>query len=181
MVIIVSLILFSAALYYTLVPVMGRRVEWLDSEGLSAESRRDLETQKRIYLKALKDIEFERASGKINDEDFDDLRTYYRKKVSDLFIEIQALGEEDFEDEDEENEYEEEYGDLEDEGDEDWDEEEDDDEDWDDDEGEYDEDEEEYYSSEIPRNRRENAFLGFFWFVLTTMVFLIVFLVIKGA
>lgn len=180
MITVISLALFAGAMYYAFSPLMGQRVDWLDSEEWMDEERRGLETEKRIFLKALKDIEFERASGKINDDDFNDLRTYYRKKVSDLLDEIQAMGEEEFDDEDEEDGYEGEHRDPDDEDENDFEGEEEYEEDGGYDDEEYEEDDEDYHSTEVPRNRRENTFLGFFWFVLVVMVGLIGMAVVRG-
>ena len=77
-------VVFAGALYYVLTPLLGRRVNWIDAEHPDDERMRELELTKRINLKALKDIEFELASGKINDEDYLELRDHYLRKVSNV-------------------------------------------------------------------------------------------------
>lgn len=75
-------VIFAGALYYVINPLLGRRVNWIDAEHPDDERMRELELTKKINLKALKDIEFELASGKINDEDYLELRDHYVRKVS---------------------------------------------------------------------------------------------------
>jgi len=75
-------VIFAGALYYVIAPLLGRRVNWIDAEHPDDERMRELELTKKINLKALKDIEFELASGKINDEDYLELRDHYVRKVS---------------------------------------------------------------------------------------------------
>ena len=91
MVTFISLTLFVAALSYTLFPLMAQRVAWLDEADAGREQYRGLEAEKRVYLKALKDIDFERASDKINVQDYEDLRAHYRHQVSVLLAQQQAL------------------------------------------------------------------------------------------
>jgi len=94
-------VIFAGALYYVLTPLLGRRVGWVDAEDPDDERMRELELQKKINLKALKDIEFELASGKINDEDYQELREHYSRKVSRIMGLIEDLtGEEEELDED---------------------------------------------------------------------------------
>lgn len=86
-------VIFAGALYYVLTPLLGRRVGWVDAEDPDDERMRELELQKKINLKALKDIEFELASGKINDEDYQELREHYSRKVSRIMGLIEDLTE----------------------------------------------------------------------------------------
>jgi tetratricopeptide (TPR) repeat protein len=89
-------VIFAGALYYVLTPLLGRKVGWVDPEDPDDERMRELELKKKINLKALKDIEFELASGKINDEDYLDLKEHYSRKVSRIMRLIEDLaGEED--------------------------------------------------------------------------------------
>ena len=81
-------------LYYVLTPLLGRRVGWVDAEDPDDERMRELELTKRINLKALKDIEFELASSKINDEDYLELREHYSRKVARIMGLIEDLTEE---------------------------------------------------------------------------------------
>lgn len=148
-------IIFAGALYYVVTPLLGRRVGWVDAEDPGDERMRELELKKKINLKALKDIEFELASGKINDEDYLELKEHYSRKVSRIIGLIENLAEqeevvdahhggrgekdpEEFEAEDELVEGEEEL---------------DDDEEWDDDEYDEDEDDEDDDEDEIIHGR----------------------------
>ncbi|GBE13988.1 MAG TPA: tetratricopeptide repeat protein [Proteobacteria bacterium] len=92
MVMAFTAVIFLAALYYTLSPLREGKTAWLDRENPADKHLSALETQKRIYLKALKDIEFEHATGKINDGDYTDLRGHYRREVSGILEEIEGLG-----------------------------------------------------------------------------------------
>lgn len=82
---------FAGALYYVLTPLLGRRVNWIDAEHPDDEKMRELELTKKINLKALKDIEFELASGKINDEDYLELRDHYLRQASKVMGLIEDL------------------------------------------------------------------------------------------
>jgi len=84
-------VIFAGVLYYVVNPLLGRRVSWVDAEEPDDERMRELELAKKINLKALKDIEFELASGKINDEDFLELRDHYAHKVSRIMGLIEDL------------------------------------------------------------------------------------------
>lgn len=94
MVKIVFGIIITGTLYYVLTPLLGRKVGWVDDEDPDDERMRELELTKKINLKALKDIEFELASGKINDEDYQELREHYSRKVSRIMALIEDLTEE---------------------------------------------------------------------------------------
>ena len=84
-------IIFAGALYYVATPLLGRRVSWVDAEDPDDERMRELQLKKKINLKALKDIEFELASGKISDEDYLDLKEHYSRKVSRIMSLIEDL------------------------------------------------------------------------------------------
>jgi tetratricopeptide (TPR) repeat protein len=91
MVTTISLVLFLAAVYYTLAPLMSQWVPWMEPEESDDEYRKSLQTDKLIYLKALKDIDFERASHKINIEDYEDLKSHYKLKLSQILEELEEL------------------------------------------------------------------------------------------
>ena len=92
MVLVFSAIIFLAALYYTLSPLKSAREAWLEGENPGNVRLEALEARKKIFLKALKDIEFEHASGKINESDYSDLRDHYRREVSGVLGEIEGAG-----------------------------------------------------------------------------------------
>ena len=80
-----------AALFYTLEPLMHEKFAWVEEESEIEEEMRTLEAEKKIYLKALKDIDFEHASEKINLDDYEDLKVHYRTKVAYLMDSIEEL------------------------------------------------------------------------------------------
>jgi len=87
-----------AALFYALEPLMQERFAWVEEESELVEEIQVLEAEKKIYLKALKDIDFEHASEKINSDDFEDLKTHYRTKVAHLMESIEELEDKERED-----------------------------------------------------------------------------------
>ena len=89
MVTAIFVVIVLGVLYYTLSPVTGRKVAWIDPESSDEEQKKALEVEKKVYLRALKDIEFEHASDKMNQADFEDLQGYYRNKVSEIIQEVE--------------------------------------------------------------------------------------------
>jgi hypothetical protein len=82
---IASLVIISIALMvYTLWPSL-QTAEPLVLD-IDAKQRRRilLEQEKKNNLKAIKDIDFELATGKISVEDHEELKTLYSLKVADL-------------------------------------------------------------------------------------------------
>lgn len=59
-----------------------------------ATSRQRLLEQKKSVLRALKDLENERAIGKITDEDFEDVAVRYRDEAKGILRQLDAVGEE---------------------------------------------------------------------------------------
>jgi tetratricopeptide (TPR) repeat protein len=84
-------VIFAGALSYVIIPLLGRKVSWVDAEDPDDERIREYELEKKINLKALKDIEFELASGKINEEDYQELKDHYLRKVSRIMGRIEDL------------------------------------------------------------------------------------------
>ena len=84
-------IVTAGAFFYVITPLLGHKVSWVEAHDPFDERVRELELKKKINLKALKDIEFELASGKINDEDYQELRAHYLHKVSGIMNRIGAL------------------------------------------------------------------------------------------
>lgn len=62
--------------FFGLTPLLRVKESWLSTTD-AGEERRALEAEKESYLRAMKDIEFEHASSKINDQDYQELRRYY--------------------------------------------------------------------------------------------------------
>ena len=94
MAIVVFSFILLFALYMIFTPLFGRRVAWIEYDSDSDHWRRELEMQKNINLRALKDIEFERASGKMSREDYLDLKDHYQKKAAQVLSELEELDKE---------------------------------------------------------------------------------------
>ncbi|NOZ26403.1 MAG: hypothetical protein GXO94_09995 [Nitrospirae bacterium] len=87
----VFVIIASAALVYAFMPLMRERQVWQEVPDSRNERVKSLEQEKASFLKALKDIEFEFASNKINNDDYEKLRNHYRLKVAEV---MKQLGQE---------------------------------------------------------------------------------------
>ncbi len=59
--------------------------------GLSRDFRAELEHEKRVVLKAIKEIEFDRESGKMSEADADEIVRVYRMRAIDILKEIEAM------------------------------------------------------------------------------------------
>ena len=80
-----------AALLYTLEPLVHEKLVWVEEESELDEEILELEAEKKLYLKALKDIDFEFASMKINRPDYEDLRDHYRAIVAGLMEDLEIV------------------------------------------------------------------------------------------
>ncbi len=92
----VTIFFFIAAilLVYTFLPLLGRR-EALVEAGEDVRRRiQALELEKRNYLRAIKDVEFERATGKLDDGDYEELREFYTRKAAETLRALERLREE---------------------------------------------------------------------------------------
>jgi hypothetical protein len=78
---------------YSLAPFLRPQERWLAAVE-RGEARRALEAEKESYLRAIKDIEFEHASNKINDRDYADLRKHYGAKAAKTISDIEQLADE---------------------------------------------------------------------------------------
>ncbi len=81
-------IIASVTLVYALLPLMGSRQVWQEAPDTRDEQIKSLETEKASFLKALKDIEFEFASNKINNDDYEKLRNHYRLKLAEVMKDL---------------------------------------------------------------------------------------------
>jgi hypothetical protein len=81
---VIAVILAGAAIYFVLQPVFGppRQVQGEDDSGIDPDD--DL-SPRAVALRALKEIEFDRATGKLTDADYDALRRRYTAEA------VQAL------------------------------------------------------------------------------------------
>jgi hypothetical protein len=78
---------------YSFAPLMHPRERWLNVVEHGA-TRQALEAEKESYLRAIKDIEFEHASNKINDQDYAELRKHYAAKAAKVIHDLEQLPEE---------------------------------------------------------------------------------------
>ena len=62
-----------------------------DAFGLDRDFRAELEHEKNAVLKAIKEIEFDRESGKMSDTDADDVVRVYRMRAIDLLKELESM------------------------------------------------------------------------------------------
>ena len=90
----ILLIITMVVLYAVVSPLFTRRVAWIEPGEEDDGWRDELEMQKNINLRALNDIKFEFASGKINREDYVELRDHYRSKVAETFSELEEMDQE---------------------------------------------------------------------------------------
>jgi hypothetical protein len=75
---------------YTVVPLLGPKEAWQKTGG-EDQVRQSLLQEKESYLRAIKDIEFEHASRKINDRDYETLREDYGRKVADSIRQLEEI------------------------------------------------------------------------------------------
>lgn len=93
-IIFLSLTIFTAAVvgvaaWRTLAPFTGgdeRRVPPL----LGGRTRAALEREKMLALRSIKDLEFDRAMGKLSQKDFDEMRTRLRSRAARLIGDLDA-------------------------------------------------------------------------------------------
>lgn len=77
---IVGILLAAGATYYVLLPVLRPPAEPGDAGASGAEEGDDPEddmSPQTVALRALKEIEFDRATGKLADADYDELKAKY--------------------------------------------------------------------------------------------------------
>jgi hypothetical protein len=75
---------------YTISPLLRPKEEWI-TVGDEGKVRQSLLQEKESYLRAIKDIEFEHASRKINDRDYETLREDYKRKVAESLHRLEEL------------------------------------------------------------------------------------------
>ena len=83
-----------ALLLYTLWPALQTAEPLVVELDATQRRRALLEQEKKSNLKAIKDIDFELATGKISAEDHEELKTLYSLKVAEVIEEEKRLNEE---------------------------------------------------------------------------------------
>ena len=81
----------GAALYRTLAPLVGRDLG-LRPEGLTESMRAVLEREKLLVLRAIKELEFDRAMGKLSTKDFDEMSARLRGRAMSLMRQLDTDG-----------------------------------------------------------------------------------------
>jgi hypothetical protein len=81
----------GAMLYRTLAPLVGRDVA-PRPDGLSESMRAVLEREKMLVLRSIKELEFDRAMGKLSDKDFDEMSAKLRARAMALMRQLDAGG-----------------------------------------------------------------------------------------
>ena len=77
----------AAALYRALVPFAMPAVSFTD-EPLSGRRRITLEKDKMLVLRSIKELEFDRAMGKLSQKDFDDMSARLRRRALQLMKQL---------------------------------------------------------------------------------------------
>src|SRR5688500_15523053 len=81
----------GAALYRTLAPLVGQDLGWR-AEGLSESMRVVLEREKMLVLRSIKELEFDRAMGKLSAKDFDEMSARLRLRAMALIRQLDTDG-----------------------------------------------------------------------------------------
>lgn len=92
--ILISVVCFSAggvtlALYRVLLPLAGRD-RLLRGETLSHRARAEMEREKQLVLRSIKELEFDRAMGKLAEADFTELTARLRGRALRLMQQLDA-------------------------------------------------------------------------------------------
>jgi hypothetical protein len=79
----------AIAFYRTIAPLVDPRAE-ADREPLSARLRADLEREKALTLRSIKELEFDRAMGKVSQEDFEQMAGRLRARAMGIMKQIES-------------------------------------------------------------------------------------------
>src|SRR5688572_24706411 len=81
----------GATLYRTLSPLVGRDTLQA-TDGLSESMRAVLEREKMLVLRSIKELEFDRAMGKLSEKDFEEMAARLRARAMLLMRQLDAGG-----------------------------------------------------------------------------------------
>ncbi|HEY2432441.1 MAG TPA: zinc ribbon domain-containing protein [Vicinamibacterales bacterium] len=81
--------LSAVFLYQTIAPLVGPPAEE-DREPLSSRLRGDLEREKALTLRSIKELEFDRAMGKLSEQDFEQMGTRLRARAMGIMKQLEA-------------------------------------------------------------------------------------------
>ena len=79
----------AAALYRTLVPLVSHS-DPVPSDRLTGRRRATLERDKMLVLRSIKELEFDRAMGKLSQKDFDEMASRLRSRAVALMRQLEA-------------------------------------------------------------------------------------------
>ncbi|HHK60589.1 MAG TPA: hypothetical protein ENJ73_02550 [Desulfobacterales bacterium] len=86
----VFVVIAVATALFCLAPLRRPAQRWLADTDPDA-ARRRLEAEKESFLRAIKDVEFEHASGKINSQDYERLKRFYTMRAAEAMAELDKL------------------------------------------------------------------------------------------
>ena len=81
--------LAALAVYRMLAPLVAPHSD-LDRQPLSERMRLDLEREKALTLRSIKELEFDRAMGKVSAQDFDDMAARLRSRALGIMRQLDA-------------------------------------------------------------------------------------------
>jgi len=81
--------LAAVAFYRMIAPLVAPYAE-MDREPLTARLRADLEREKALTLRSIKELEFDRAMGKLSQQDFDQMATRLRARALGIMKQLEA-------------------------------------------------------------------------------------------
>ncbi len=88
------ILITACVVAYSLSPLLRPEEQWITGVDTGAR-RRALEAEKKSSLRAMKDVEFEHASNKINDEDYASLRRHYGARAAKSIRALELLAKKD--------------------------------------------------------------------------------------
>ncbi len=92
---LVFAILSIVLLIYVAAPLLGVREQWqevFDEDfSLTPKELKMVKEEKQAYLRAIKDVDYEYALGKLSKEDYEELRNYYMKRAALIISALEEL------------------------------------------------------------------------------------------
>ena len=82
----------GAAFYRTLAPLVGAVARPAADDGLSQSMRAVLEREKMLVLRSIKELEFDRAMGKLSEKDFEEMSARLRARAMSLMRQLDTRG-----------------------------------------------------------------------------------------
>jgi len=79
----------ALGLYWTLAPLVAAHSD-MERQPLSERMRVDLEREKALTLRSIKELEFDRAMGKVSPQDFDDMAGRLRARALGIMKQLDA-------------------------------------------------------------------------------------------